>query len=226
MKKILIVPVILLVFILGFVAGFVFSAVRFNSSKDVVSMDVGSALPVKAEQVISGLRSYLSQWKGRLEILSREDMQDSLIIVSLYDIDPVNVKGIMISDSMSKRYYPPEIEFEADKGDFGFNFSLEPFYVVYSSDRTIAVLLDKSVLEKRVALQAMSSSATPFTTVLFSGEKMVFSSDEAFAAQFDTMYALTDTGSVWRDGKIEKYWKKFQIENVFLTIVIHYGKDL
>ncbi|MBN2363676.1 hypothetical protein JXL83_06055 [candidate division WOR-3 bacterium] len=226
MKKIFIGPVFLLVFILGFAAGFVFSAVRFNSSKNVVPMNVGSALPVKAEQVISGLKSYLSQWKGRLEILSQGDLQDSLIIVSLYDVDPVNVKGLMISDSSSKRYYPPEIEFEADKGDFGFNFSLEPFYVVYSSERTIAVLLDQSVLEKRVALQAMSSSATPFTTVLFSGEKQVFSSDEAFTAPYDTLYAFTDTGSVWTDGTIEKYWKKFQIENVFLTIVIHYGKDL
>ncbi|MBN1151360.1 hypothetical protein JXA84_09095 [candidate division WOR-3 bacterium] len=226
MKRFMMILFVLLIFALGAVSGFIFSLVKFNSAEKVIIMDVGNALPLKAEQAISSLKSYISLWRGRLEIIESFGLSDSSILSSLKYVEPVDVEGVMISDSLSTRYYPDSLVFDVENTDYNFHFRLSPFYVSYSRGNKISILIDENVLEKRIALQALSSSATPFTTVVFYQNEKVFASEEEFECDFDSIYLSSDTGSVWdEDEAAGKFWKNFQIENVPLTIVIYYDKE-
>ncbi|MBN1620049.1 hypothetical protein JW890_04945 [candidate division WOR-3 bacterium] len=224
MKKILFALLLVMIFGAGFLGGILYSLVKFNRAENVISMNVGEALPLKAEQVISGLKSYLSLWKGRLEVLSGSELSDSAIADYVFGIDPVSIKGLMIGNSSERKFYPPDAVFECDTIFNGFGFTLSPFICFFGSEKNIAVLLDGSILDRRVSLQTMSSSATPFTTVIFSDSQISYSSDEGFAPDFDRIYSLSDTGSVWNEDEIEKYWKSFQFEGNQMTIVIFYKR--
>ncbi len=224
MRKILFALLLILIFSAGFLGGFLYSLVKFNTAENVVSMNVGEALPLKAEQVISGLKSYLSLWKGRLEVLSGSGLSDSAVASYVFDMDPVNIKSVMIENSYERKFYPSDAVFECDTFFPGFSFSLSPFMCLFGSEKNIAVLLDERILDRRVSLQAMSSSATPFTTVIFSGRQISYSSDNGFTPDFDNLYSLSDTGSVWNENEIEKYWKNFQFEGNRMTIVIFYKR--
>lgn len=213
------------VFALGAVSGFIFSFFKFNSADRVIVMDMGNALPLKAEQAISSLKSCISLWRGRLEIIDGLNLDDNSVYSVIKKIDPVDIKCVMISDSLSTRYYPESLAFIVENDNNDFIFSLFPFYVSYTGSKTVSILIDENVLEKRIALQTLSSSATPFTTVVFYQNEMVFASEEDFECTFDTTYLSSDTGSVWEDDLRGKYWKNFQIDNVPLTIVIFYDKE-
>ncbi|MGC9367316.1 MAG: hypothetical protein ACP5FK_09810 [bacterium] len=240
MKKILIIITYLVVLILGAVLGFFYSVYKFGSATEVVSMDIGDALPLKAEQISSGLKGYFNLWKGRLELAAVVEEPKTELVRKLYNLDPGNIQQVIIVQHDSAWVYPDSEfnsrftslsgEIDYSSTDFGLNIFFNPLELVFHSDQLyIEIKLSDQILKRRIAFQGLASSATPFWVVLYQQDVLVFASEPDYQLPLDSIFqkedvytSQTDTGSVWLDTLPWIYWKRFNMENKQYWMVISY----
>lgn len=234
MKKVFFIILCIVLLVVGFLSGILFTVYKFGSSTEIKSMDINIALPLKAEQVSSGLKNYFSLWKGRLQATSILSDNSQEISQILFSLEPEKVKYIVVYDSTDYYYYPDEniteqINFSDLISDLnpGYTIFLKPLILVYNENRIIFVVLSDGVLRRRIAFQTMASSATPFWVGLFKDDSTIFSSEDEYLNTFLTIAqsneifnSESDTGSIWEDTALLLFWKNFNLENERYTIVI------
>lgn len=239
-KKILIIISYGAVMILGVGLGFFYSVYRFGSTTEVISMDIGDALPLKAEQISSGLKGYFNLWHGRLELAAVIAEDKTELARKLYNLDPGNIYQVTILHQDSTWVYPDSAlisdysalsgEFDYSSINFGLNIFFNPLQLVYHADQLyIEIKLSDQILKRRIAFQGLASSATPFWVGLYQQDELVFASEpdyqlplDSILQQEDIYASQNDTGSVWLDTLPWIYWKRFNMENEQYWMVISY----
>jgi len=234
MKRLFYIILCIAFLVVGFLSGVLFTVYKYGSSSEVKSMNINIALPLKAEQVSSGLKNYFSLWKGRLQAIAMLSDNSEEISQILFSLEPEKINYIVVCDSTGYFYYPDEdiaeeINFSNLFSDLnpGYTIFLNPLMLVYNESRIIFVVLNDGVLRRRIAFQTMASSATPFWVGLFKDDSTIFSSEDEYLNTFLTIAETneifnneSDTGSVWEDTSLLLFWKKFNLEDDRYTVVI------